>query len=53
MTSPSRQTTRWLAPPNQEMMMKIKIVKTGSFNAKPSGYCPFMVDEDTLSSAKK
>jgi hypothetical protein len=33
--------------------MKIKIVKTGSFSAKPSGYCPFMVDEDGLASAKK
>jgi hypothetical protein len=33
--------------------MKIKIVKSGSFNAKPTGYCPFMVDEDALSSAKK
>ena len=26
--------------------MKIKIVKTGSFNAKPLMSCPFLVDDD-------
>ena len=36
-----------------EQTMKIKIVKTGSFNAKPSGFCPFFVDDDTLNGAKK
>ena len=24
--------------------MTIKVVKQGTFNAKPSGLCPFMVD---------
>jgi len=33
--------------------MKIKIVKTGSFNAKPSGSCPFFVDDDGLNGTKK
>ena len=33
--------------------MRIKIVKTGSFNAKPSGFCPFLVDDDSLNGAKK
>lgn len=33
--------------------MKIKIVKSGSFNAKPSGYCPLLVDDDGLNNAKK
>jgi hypothetical protein len=35
------------------MQMKIKIVKTGSFNAKPSGFCPVFVDDDALNGAKK
>jgi len=35
------------------MHMKIKIVKTGSFNAKPSGFCPLFVDDDNLNGAKK
>ena len=33
--------------------MKIKIVKKGTFNAKPSGFCPFNVDDDGLVSPKK
>jgi hypothetical protein len=33
--------------------MKIKIVKTGSFNAKPSGACPLFVDDDGLNGSKK
>jgi hypothetical protein len=27
------------------MNMKIKIVKKGSVNAKPSGWCPVLVDD--------
>jgi hypothetical protein len=27
------------------MNMKIKVVKKGSVNAKPSGYCPIFVDD--------
>ena len=34
--------------------MKIKIVKSGSFNAKPVMSCPYLVDDDGgLLSAKK
>lgn len=33
--------------------MKIKIVKHGTFNAKPSGYCPLLVDDDGLNGSKK
>jgi len=33
--------------------MKIKIVKTGSFNAKPVMSCPFLVDDDGGGIAKK
>ena len=32
--------------------MKIKVVKKGTFNAKPSGYCPLLVDDD-FNGAKK
>jgi len=33
--------------------MKIKVVKKGTFNAKPSSYCPFQVDEGGLTKPKK
>jgi hypothetical protein len=33
--------------------MKIKVVKKGTFNAKPSNYCPFLVDDDGLNGSKK
>jgi len=33
--------------------MKIKVVKKGTFNAKPSGYCPWNVDDAGLTSPKK
>jgi hypothetical protein len=33
--------------------MKIKIVKKGSFNAKPAASCPLMVDDDNLQGRKK
>jgi hypothetical protein len=33
--------------------MKIKIVKKGTFNAKPAASCPFMVDVDGVSLSKK
>jgi len=33
--------------------MKIKIVKKGSFNAKPQGFCPLFVDDDGLTTPKK
>ena len=31
----------------------IKVVKKGSFNAKPAATCPFAVDEDGLTGSKK
>jgi len=33
--------------------MTIKIVKKGSFNAKPVAACPFMVDNDGVRAPKK
>jgi hypothetical protein len=33
--------------------MKIKVVKKGSFSAKPSNFCPFLVDDDGLNGKKK
>ena len=33
--------------------MKIKVVKKGTFNAKPSSWCPFEVDDAGLVSPKK
>ncbi len=33
--------------------MKIKVVKKGTFNAKPLASCPFMVDEDGVTASKK
>jgi hypothetical protein len=33
--------------------MKIKIVKQGSYNAKPAASCPFMVDDDGVQGQKK
>ena len=33
--------------------MKIKVVKKGTFNAKPAGYCPFQVDDSGVNSPKK
>ena len=33
--------------------MQIKVVKKGSFNAKPATICPLLVDEDGLQSPKK
>jgi hypothetical protein len=33
--------------------MKIKVVKQGSFNARPVPGCPFLVDEDGLQNPKK
>jgi hypothetical protein len=53
MTWPARQITQRLRPLDREIQMKIKIVKTGSFNAKPSGFCPVFVDDDALNGAKK
>jgi hypothetical protein len=32
--------------------MKIKVVKKGSINAKPSGYCPVLVDDIDAGTAK-
>jgi hypothetical protein len=32
--------------------MKIKIVKKGSVNAKPSGWCPVLVDDIDAGTAK-
>jgi hypothetical protein len=34
------------------MLMKIKVVKKGSVNAKPSGYCPVLVDDIDAGTAK-
>jgi hypothetical protein len=33
--------------------MKIKIVKKGTFNAKPVAACPFMVDDAGVRAPKK
>jgi hypothetical protein len=33
--------------------MTIKIVKKGSFDAKPQGYCPLLVDDQGLLTPKK
>ena len=33
--------------------MKIKVVKKGTVNAKPSSYCPFEIDDQGLNSQKK
>ena len=33
--------------------MKIKVVKKGSFNAKPLAACPLLVDDDALNAQKK
>jgi hypothetical protein len=33
--------------------MKIKVVKKGTFGAKPSGYCPWAVDDGGLNAPKK
>jgi len=33
--------------------MKIKVVKKGTFNAKPAAACPFMVDDDGVRAPKK
>jgi hypothetical protein len=33
--------------------MKIKILKNGTFNAKPSGFCPFQVDDSGLKGPRK
>ena len=38
---------------HKENRMKIKVVKKGTFNAKPSAYCPFAIDEGNLSTPKK
>jgi len=32
--------------------MKIKVVKKGSVNAKPSGWCPVLVDDIDAGSSK-
>ena len=32
--------------------MKIKIVKPGSFNAKPLMSCPFLVDDDGATASR-
>ena len=37
----------------RETTMTIKIVKKGSFNAKPVAGCPFMVDNDGVRAPKK
>jgi hypothetical protein len=34
------------------MAMKIKVVKKGSVNAKPSGWCPVLVDDIDAGSSK-
>jgi hypothetical protein len=33
--------------------MKIKVVKKGTFKAKPSGFCPALVDDDGINGPKK
>lgn len=33
--------------------MKVKVVKKGTVNAKPSGFCPFQVDDAALNPQKK
>jgi hypothetical protein len=33
--------------------MKIKIVKPGSFNAKPLMSCPFLVDDNSVAGPRK
>jgi hypothetical protein len=33
--------------------MTIKIVKKGTFNAKPAATCPFMVDNDGVRAPKR
>ena len=33
--------------------MKIKVVKQGTFNAKPSGFCPWQVDDNGVNTPKK
>jgi hypothetical protein len=32
--------------------MKIKVIKKGTTNAKPSGYCPVLIDDITWGSTK-
>ena len=34
------------------MKTKIKVVKKGTFNAKPSAWCPFEIDDDGPSPMK-
>jgi hypothetical protein len=34
------------------MHMKITVVKKGSVNAKPSGYCPILIDDIDAGIAK-
>ena len=36
----------------KEIRMKIKVVKKGSFNVKPSNFCPFAVDDDVATPKK-
>ena len=33
-------------------MAKIKVIKSGKETAKPSNYCPWMVDNDAATSTK-
>ena len=33
--------------------MKVKVVKKGTVNAKPAGWCPFQVDDNGIKGSKK
>ena len=33
--------------------MKVKVVKKGTVNAKPSGFCPFQVDDSGVKGNQK
>ena len=43
---------KWPAP-LREITMKIKVVKKGTINAKPSAWCPFEIDDSGLVGPKK
>jgi hypothetical protein len=37
----------------EEATMKVKVVKKATVNAKPSGFCPWQVDDTGVTSTKK
>jgi len=43
---------KWPARP-REARMKVKVVKKGTINAKPSSFCPFEIDDGGLKTPKK